>query len=132
MSRPICCYGLLLALTALTFAATAAPKGAEPPKPQKPAKVPTDRVGVVLKVEPAQLTVKTYGKVSSELVIPLDAKTQVQVEGNPATVAEIKPGMEVVVSPASGTAQKVMAHKDGKKKKKDRDKKSPGTAPADK
>ena len=123
----VACLSLLLA----TLPALAAGKVAEPGKTTKPVKpAPTERVGLVKKVEPNQLTIQTYGKVPAELVIPVDARTQVQVNGEAATIADIKPGMEAVISPLNGTAQKVLAQKEGKKKSKDkkRDKASPSPA----
>jgi hypothetical protein len=123
---------LLLPLLAAAFTTAAKPKGAEPPKTDKPRKVAAERVGLVLKVESNQLTVQTYGKARSELVIPVDPKTQVQVDGAPAALADVKPGMQVVVSPLTGTAQKILARQEGKKKKKDKGEKSPGPTPAEK
>jgi hypothetical protein len=109
------------------------PKGAEPPKTTQPNKAPTDRVGLLLKVESTQLTLKTYGKLPTELLVPVDNRTLVEIEGKPATVADLKPGMDLLVSPPNGTAQKIQAHKEGKKKKKDKkDKTPPPSAPADK
>src|SRR4051812_28195392 len=113
-----------LLLSAATLPASAKAKGAEPAKPAKPKQAAAERVGLVLKVEATQLTLQTYGKAQAELVIPVDAKTQVLVNGDAAVLTDIKPGMQVVVSPATGTAQKVMAHKEGKKKK-DKKKDSP-------
>jgi hypothetical protein len=132
MPRPTALLCLALLLATAPFPASAKTKGADPAKPNKPAKpAPTERVGLVLKVEPTQLTVQTYGKVPSELLVPVNAKTQVQVEGEPATLADIKPGMNVLISPVAGTAQKILAHKEGKKKNKDKkkDKASPAPAP---
>jgi hypothetical protein len=128
---------LVACLTLLLLAAPpalAAGKVAEPGKPAKPTKpvkpAPTERVGLIKKVEPNQLTLKTYGKLSAELVIPVDAKTQVQVNGEPATIADVKAGMEAVISPLNGTAQKVLAQKEGKKKKdKDKKKDKPTSSP---
>ena len=115
---------------ALATPATFAKKAPDPGKPNKPAKpAPTERVGLIKKVEPTQITLQTYGKVPAELVIPVDAKTQIQVNGDTATLADVKPGMEAVVSPLTGTAQKLLAQKEGKKKK-DKDKKKDKTSPA--
>jgi len=126
----IACLALLLA----TVPALAAGKVADPSKPPKPTKpvkpAPTERVGLIKKVEPNQLTLQTYGKLATELVIPVDAKTKVEVNGEPATIADVKPGMEAVVSPLKGTAQKVLAVKDGKKKGKDKKKDKPTSSPA--
>jgi len=131
MPRPLptFCLTLLLALAPTTFAKKA-PDGTKPSKPNKTTKpAPTERVGLIKKVEPTQITLQTYGKVPAELVIPVDAKTQIQVNGDTATLADVKPGMEAVVSPLTGTAQKLLAQKEGKKKK-DKDKKKDKTSPA--
>ena len=126
---PFVCLTLCLALAT---SATFAKKAPDPGKPNKPAKpAPIERVGLIKKVEPTQITLQTYGKVPSELVIPIDAKTQIQVNGETATLAEVKPGMDAVVSPLTGTAQKLLAQKEGKKKKdKKKDKTSPAPPPA--
>jgi hypothetical protein len=133
MSRRLA--SLLLCTLALCFALPAPakpPKGAEPPKTTQP-KPPADRVGLLLKVEPTQLTLKTYGKLPTELLVPVDTRTRVEIEGKPATLTDLKPGMELLVSPPNGPAQKIQAHKEGKKKKKDKkDKAPPASAPTDK
>lgn len=133
MTRTLPAAVLILVLTAVP--ALAAGKVADPGKPAKPAKpvkpAPTERVGLVKKVEPSQITIQTYGKVPAELVIAVDAKTQVQVNGEAATITDVKPGMEAVISPYNGTAQKVLAVKEGKKKGKDKKKNKPAaSAPA--
>jgi hypothetical protein len=124
----LCILALCLALPA-----SAKPKNpAEPPKTTQP-KPPADRVGLLLKVEPTQLTLKTYGKLPAEILVPVDNRTLVEIEGKPATLTELKPGMELLVSPPNGPAQKIQAHKEGKKKKKDKkDKTPPASAAADK
>lgn len=113
----------------LALPSSAKPKGAaEPPKTTQPNKPPADRVGLLLKVEPTQLTLKTYGKLPAEILVPVDNRTKVEIEGKPATLTDLKAGMEVLVSPPNGTAQKIQAHKEGKKKKKDKKDKTPPTS----
>ena len=133
--RPLTPFLLCTLALCLTLPARAKPKPkpTDPPKTTQPQpKTPADRVGLLLKVEPTQLTLKTYGKLPTELLVPVDNRTIVEIEGKPATVADLKPGMDLLVSPPNGTAQKVQAHKEGKKKKKDKKDKSPPTASTDK
>ena len=125
---PVLCAAILLA----PLPTRAKPKPGDPPKTTQPQKPPTDRVGLLLKVEPTQLTLKTYGKLPAEILVPVDNRTQVEIEGKTATVADLKPGMELLVSPPNGTAQKIQAHKEGKKKKKDKKDKTAPAAPSDK
>ena len=92
-------------------------KGADPAEPKKE---PTAVVGTVLKVEGPKITLQTRGKGAGELTVVTDAKTQFEAKGKPVVLADIKPGHEVLVTPPTGTAQKVVVVEDpkGKNKKK--------------
>jgi len=78
-----------------------------------------------VKVDGNKLTIK--GKDSKEIVIATDDKTEVNIEGNPGKLADLKVGQRVVVTPAEGTATKVSVPKVKEKKK---DKAAPAPAPA--
>ena len=60
--------------------------------------------GTVLKLESSVLTVKTtHGNVA----IRLDAKTEITQNGKPAQVADLKPGVKVVVDVPEETKEKI-------------------------
>lgn len=120
----VLCLTVGLAFTAGTT--SAAPKAAGPSKAEKPKK-PDPRVGTLMKVTEGRLVVRTYGKVVVDIAVPINAKTQYWLEGKAATLAQLKPGMQLVITPETGMAQKVMAQKIGKKKKKGEDE-SPASA----
>src|SRR4051812_28657179 len=90
-------------------------KGAKPDKGNKAGKRDQDGVaGTVTKVEGNSITVQTRGKKGAEVVVTTDDKTQFT---GVASASEIKVGMMVRVSPATGTAQKVTVGGAGKGKK---------------
>ena len=62
-------------------------------------------MGVVLKVENGSITVQGRGKKGTETTITTDANTKFV---GVASAADIKPGMRVMATPATGTAQKVV------------------------
>jgi hypothetical protein len=102
---------LMLALVAAP--ALAKPKTGQPPKPPK--KKESLVVGILIKVEATKLTVQTHGRNAGEVVVSTDRNTKFELEGKPAKLADIAPGLQVVASPATGVAQKVSATKIGKK-----------------
>lgn len=56
------------------------------------------------------VTIKTGGKKESkEVVVTTDDKTTITVDGNAATLENLEAGMMVAVTPATGTAEKIMA-----------------------
>ena len=63
--------------------------------------------GTVVKVEGTKVVVKTV--TDKEVTVATDEKTVVTIDGKKATVAELKAGMKVVVTPAEGTATKIEA-----------------------
>jgi hypothetical protein len=62
--------------------------------------------GTVVKVEGTNVVVKTA---KAEATVATDEKTVVTIDGQKATVAELKAGMRVTVIPAEGTATKIRA-----------------------
>jgi uncharacterized protein YndB with AHSA1/START domain len=106
--------GLALALTGGAFQAHAKKGDAQ----EKPKKEAVGLVGIVLKVEAPHLIIKTFGKTGGEVKVVTNSQTTYAIEGTPAKIEEIKPGHRVVVTPATGTAQKILVHDDLKKDKK--------------
>lgn len=109
-------FGLTVALAACLVQAK--PKGATPAKPADAPKKDPATVGLVLKVVENNITVQTYGRNAGEVVVPTDAKTVIQFNGKAILVADIKPGMEIVATPNTGTAQKILVDDPAKAKPK--------------
>jgi hypothetical protein len=111
---------LLAAVAILGLAGFAmAAQGDKGHKGHRGHKAPQGLHGKVVSVNGANVTVKTRAK---EVVVATDAGTAVTIGGNIATngVADLKPGMRVLVTPKIGTAKKIaaktaVAHKGGKK-----------------
>jgi hypothetical protein len=72
----------------------------------------------VVKVQDANVVVKPMARrgadanATTEVTVVTDAKTVVTVDGKDAKVADLKAEMYVVVTPATGTATKIVATKD--------------------
>jgi hypothetical protein len=120
--------GVLMLGLAVGFTASAKDKVGATPAPAE--KKVLDVVGTVLKTDGPNLVVQTRGKNASEVTVVTDANTKFELKGNAAALKDIKPGMQVVVTPNTGTAQKVVAtetltkkDKEKAKKKKDKEKK---------
>jgi hypothetical protein len=93
--------------------AFAAGKGNKPNKPNKADKQQHKGVaGTVTKIDGTSIIVQTRGKNGAEVTITTDDKTK--FEGVNA-IADIKPGMRVMATPDTGTAQKVIVREAGKK-----------------
>jgi hypothetical protein len=93
--------------------AFAAGKGNKPNKPNKADKQQHKGVaGTVTKIDGTSIIVQTRGKNGAEVTITTDDKTK--FEGVNA-VTDIKPGMRVMATPDTGTAQKVIVREAGKK-----------------
>ena len=86
-----------------------------PAPAQKDAKKEKAVRGEVVKVDANKLTIK--GKDNKEIVVTTDDKTEVNIEGNPGKLADLKAGQRVVVTPAEGTATKISVPKVKEKKK---------------
>ncbi|MCE5326560.1 MAG: hypothetical protein LLG01_09100 [Planctomycetaceae bacterium] len=64
--------------------------------------------GEVVKVEDKALTIKD--KAGKETVVTTDEKTVVTIDRKEAKLADLKPGMRVMITPATGVAAKIMVH----------------------
>jgi hypothetical protein len=116
--RALLAFVLALGLSAGVSFAKKPDSGPKPPKPPEPL------VGIVLKVDGPKIVIQTRGKTAGEVRVVTDANTKYEAKGKAAALTDIKPGQEVVITPPTGTAQKVVvADEPGKKKKKKDDKK---------
>ncbi len=106
----------------------AKPKGATPPKDPSQKRDQNTLVGTVVKVDGQNINLMTHGKNGGEVTVPTDAKTEFEVNGAKSSLEKIKPGMQVVVTPNTGIAQKIVVSEEGKKKAKDKKKKDAGAA----
>jgi hypothetical protein len=76
-------------------------------------------MGQVIKVQDANVVVKPMvgrrgadANAVTEVTVVTDAKTVITVDGKDAKVADLKADLYVVVTPATGTATKIVATKD--------------------
>lgn len=121
MTRTLRALALALTIALTTPAALAKPKTGEPPKPPK--KKEERVVGVLLKVVENKLTLQTFGKTAGEVTVVTDKNTKFSLEAEPAALADIKPGLQIVATPATGVAKSIVASKiKVKDKNKDKDK----------
>jgi hypothetical protein len=88
----------------------------KPDTTPKPKKEPEPLVGTVLKVDGPKIVIQTRGKTAGEVTVVTDAKTAFEVKGKTAAITDLKPGQQVVVTPPTGTAQKIVVAEDGKGK----------------
>src|SRR6476660_8917088 len=103
---------LLAVLAVAVMTSAAVPAMAADDKPATPAKA--DKAskkalkGSIVKVDGTKLVISA-GKKSDpkEVTVETDDKTVVTVEGQPAKLADLKPGQKVVVTPETGTAQTI-------------------------
>ena len=63
--------------------------------------------GMIVKVDGANVTIK--GRADKETVVVTDANTVVTIDEKASTVADLKADMYVQVTPATGTATKIVA-----------------------
>jgi hypothetical protein len=86
---------------------------ADEPSPSPSPKPKFDGIGgKIVKVDGAKITVKTRahrGEDAKEVVVTTDDKTTVTLDDKDAKVADLKVDMFVRVSPAEGTATKIVA-----------------------
>ena len=110
---------LALSLAAPVLAADKAEKKPEK-KPEAGAAAEKPKAkgvrGTVVKVDGDKLTIKV-GKDGKETVIATSKETKVKIEGKEATLADLKEGQMVNVSPAEGTALTVNVAPAAKPKK---------------
>ena len=97
----ICAVLVVLALVGVVSAKEAG-AAKEPGAKKGPAKL----TGVVVKVDGTNLIIK--GKDGAEKAVATDASTEVTIEGNKASLKELKEGMKVTVTPVKGTATKIV------------------------
>ena len=91
----------VLALAAMTAAVPAADKAAKAAKK-------AGLKGSVVKVDGTKLVISAGKKTDAkEVTVETDDKTVVTVEGQPAKLADLKPGQKVVIMPETGTAQTI-------------------------
>ena len=128
MKRFTALLSFVLAVVVGVGMVQAKPKGATPPKDPNQKKSAESIVGTVLKVDGQNNNLQTHGKNSGEVTVTTDAKTEFEVNGAKSSLEKIKPGMQVVVTPPTGIAQKVVVSEEGKKKAKDKKKKDAGAA----
>ena len=111
---------VILGLSAGLAFAKKPPEAGDPKKPKEPEPL----VGTLLKVDGQNLTLQTRGgKGSGEVTVVTDNNTQFQVKGKTAAITDLKVGHELVVTPPTGTAQKVVVADEPKKPKKKKDSK---------
>jgi hypothetical protein len=101
---------LALVIALGTGSAFAAGKGNKPNKADK--QQHKGVAGTVTKIDGTSIIVQTRGKNGAEVTITTDDKTK--FEGVNA-ITDIKPGMRVMATPDTGTAQKVIVREAGKK-----------------
>jgi len=63
--------------------------------------------GSVVKVEGKNLVIKSTAKDKKEITVATDEKTRVVIDGKPAKLEDLKPGMKVKAIPETGTATKI-------------------------
>jgi hypothetical protein len=126
MVRQIIAAILAIGLMGAVSAGAAAAQGGKGPKPGEAPKKVKPLVGTILKVDGNKITLSVSGGGAGEYVITTDDKTAVEIKGNAAKLADLKPGMIITVDPPTGTAKKIAvpdAKLGGKGKgKKDKDK----------
>ena len=106
---------LALALVLAVGAGVAQAKGNKADKAGKIGKKDHDAVtGKVVNSTATTITIQTRGKKGTEVTVTVDANTQYK---GVASATDIKPGSRVTVTPATGTATKVVVHEKGDKGK---------------
>jgi hypothetical protein len=94
----------VLALAVMTATVPAADKPAKAAKGEKKATLK----GSIVKVDGNKLVISAGKKSDAkEVTVETDDKTEITVEGQPAKLADLKPGQRVVVTPETGTATKI-------------------------
>ena len=104
---------IALALVVAVSAGVAQAKGNKADKPGKVGKKDHEGVaGTVVSATASSITMQTRGKKGAEVTIAVDASTKFE---GVASATDLKPGMKIKVTPATGTATKVMVHGKGDK-----------------
>jgi hypothetical protein len=104
----------LLAVLAVAMMTAAVPaedkpaKGDKPAKTEKKAKKAAGVKGTVVKVDGSKLVISTGKKAEAkEVTVETNDKTVFMVDGQAAKLADLKAGQKVVITPETGTAEKV-------------------------
>jgi hypothetical protein len=103
----------LMAVLAIVVMTAAVPARAADDKPATPArKVKAGKKaglkGTVVKVDGSKLIISAGKKAEAkEVTVETTDKTVITVEGQAAKLADLKPGQKVVISPETGTAEKI-------------------------
>ena len=105
----------LLAVLAVAMMTAAVPAEDKPAKGDKPAKAEKKAAkkaaglrGTVVKVDGSKLVLSTGKKAEAkEVTVETNDKTAFMVDGQAAKLADLKPGQKVVITPETGTAEKV-------------------------
>ena len=126
LSRLICAV-MVLGLAGMVIAHEDAPKKKKKARPK-------GIVGKIVKIDGTNIVIakRTRGeKKATEVTVATDDKTKFRVDRKEATLADLKPGMFAMITPETGTAQRVFARTKGPKGPKDgkdgkRPKRKPG------
>jgi hypothetical protein len=97
---------VMLGLALLSFVGIA-----QAAQANKAAKGPKALNGTILKIDGTSITVKHPVKNADpkEVVVATDKDTKITLDGNEAKLADLKEGMRVKVTPATGTAKTIDA-----------------------
>jgi len=97
---------------------------------EAPKKAPRGIFGKIASVDGANIVVEKRvsrdSKETTKVTVVTDDKTEITLDGNAAKIGDLKEGMFVMITPATGTAEKVRASTKApefKKKPKEGDKK---------
>ena len=121
----------LMALAVLLcLAGVAVANDEDAPKKKRPArKRPNGIFGKIVKVEGANLVVakRTRGsKETTEVTVATDDNTKFSLDRNEATLADMKAGLFVFITPETGTAERVRAMTELRRRPKDKDRDKDG------
>jgi membrane protein implicated in regulation of membrane protease activity len=108
---------LLIAFAVAGFVSQAYAADEKPAAKKDDTKKAKNLKGEVVKIDGSAITVKVKDKSGTkDIVIATDDKTQVLIEGTPSKLSDLKVGQKVTVTPAEGTATKVVVPKPKEKK----------------
>jgi hypothetical protein len=98
----------VLTVLAIAMMTAAVPAADKPAKGEKGAKKAAGLKGTVVKVDGSKLVISSGKKAEAkEVTVETNDKTVITVEGQTAKLADLKPGQKVVISPETGTAEKI-------------------------
>jgi predicted secreted protein len=103
---------LVIALSASVAQAAKPNKANKPERPNRAAKQEQRGIaGIVQTVNDTSITVQTRGKQGAEVTVAVDGNTKFE---GVTSIKEVKQGMRVIATPATGTAQKIIVREAGK------------------